>query len=134
MQEFDPKLPVSLKEAMRSTVFMLHGGDRGFDIWLSKTADDLANPALLPKPPDFKGLAIPATAQEVINSPHGIVDHFLEHLDTMGVWEYQVVGTEAAGWITVTDQVWGHVIEQQRWSEENLQSLAKKYGVGNGIS
>lgn len=112
---------------VRSNIFALHGGEVGFDLWLNETADIMAKPETLSEPPAMWHSIMPSIDAELAERPYLVVDYMLNTLHKIRAWAYRVQVNGDI--IQVIDPACGHVIEELTLSNENLQSLAKKYGV-----
>lgn len=105
-------------------VDVLFGGPEKLDCWLTRAADQLADPNLA-KP------VVLVSAQEalrgLVNRPKEALELMLARLDHLGIWGYTIkVGD---GLATVCDDLSGHVLEMVAiagWPQIN--ALADRYG------
>ncbi len=105
-------------------VAVLFGGKGKLDCWLTKAADQLADPNLA-KPVLLP--AVPEALRGLVNRPKEALDLMLARLEDLGIWGYTVkVGD---GLATITDDLSGHVLETVAIAEwPQINALAGKYG------
>jgi hypothetical protein len=105
-------------------VAILFGGPEKLDCWITKAADQLADPNLA-KPIVFP--SVPEALRRLVDRPQEALDLMLERLDDLGIWGYTVKVRD--GLATVTDDLTGHVLEAtpiMEWPQ--IHVLADKYG------
>ncbi|MDD5640420.1 MAG: hypothetical protein PHX53_02140 [Syntrophales bacterium] len=103
----------------------LFGGLDKLDCWLTKAADQLADPDKA-KPATLP-VAIPESFRNLMQRPREVIDGLLEKLHELNTWGYGV--RVKGGRAEVTDNLSGHVVETVRInSPEEIQALVEKYG------
>ena len=109
-----------------SLIAVLFGGREQLDCWLSKTADQLADPEIA-KPAAIPGTMIPESFQALMLRPREVIDGLLERLQELHTWDYTV--RVQGGLATVIDDLTGHVAETMPVSSpEEIKELVKRYG------
>jgi len=103
----------------------LFGGRKKLDCWLTKAADQLADPEKA-KPATLP-VAIPKNFQELMRRPKEAIDGLLEKLHELHTWGYGV--RVQGGLAEVTDDLTGHMVELVPVNGPvEIQELVKKYG------
>ncbi len=103
----------------------LFGGREKLDCWLTKAADQLADPEKAK--PAALPVAIPQNFQALMRRPWEVIDGLLEKLHELNTWGYGV--RVQGGLAEVTDDLTGHVVETVPVNTpEEVQALAEKYG------
>jgi len=104
----------------------LFGGPEKLDCWLTKAADQLADPDEA-KPAAIPTSMVPESFQALMMRPREVIDGLLEKLHELHTWEYRVRVQD--GRAEVTDALTGHVIETVPVnSPDEIQKLVEKYG------
>jgi hypothetical protein len=123
-------LPEEIKRRIGDTIFSLHGGQQGFDCWISKIADAMAT-ANSPGESEIARLGnLPDKIVAISRNPHEVVDTILSLVDRLNLFSYEL--RRSNGKVEVVDSFSGHIIEELQSDESNLQALAKKYEVNDG--
>jgi len=109
-----------------SLIAVLFGGREKLDCWLSKTADQLANPEIA-TPAAIPGTMIPESFQALMLRPREVIDGLLSKLHELHTWGYAV--RVQGGLATVIDDLTGHVLETREINgEPEIEALKEKYG------
>jgi hypothetical protein len=109
-----------------SLIAVLFGGREKLDCWLSKSADQLADPEIA-KPAAIPGSMIPESFQALMLRPREVIDGLLSKLQDLHTWGYTV--RVQGGLATVLDDLTGHVAETVPvTSPEEIQELVERYG------
>lgn len=105
-------------------IAVLFGGQEKLDCFITRAADQLADPGLL-KPVVLP--SVPEAFRGLVDRPQEALDLMLERLDDLGIWGYTVQVKD--GLATVTDDLSGHVLEAApilEWPQ--IHALTDKYG------
>ena len=121
-----PETPEEMRQRTREVVLSVYGGSVKLDCTLTRWADDLADPFKV-RPVELPGF-IPTGFRSLMLQPLGVVDLLIEQFDQLGVWSFRM--KEIGDQVEIRDPVLGHVVEVVPRTEENLQTLARKYGIG----
>jgi hypothetical protein len=105
------------KSNLAEMLFSMHGGAKGFDLWLVKTADFLAKHKSVPS--EFA----PLVSQLSNGPPLEMIDMMIESLDNAGAWQFKI--NQSNGISQVIDLVSGDIVEESH----DLQSMIEKYKV-----
>ncbi len=105
-------------------VDVLFGGPDKLDCWLTRAADQLADPGLV-RPVILP--TVPKALRGLVDRPQEALDLMLERMDDLGIWGYTVQVKD--GLANVTDDLSGHVLETVAIAEwPQINALADKYG------
>jgi hypothetical protein len=114
-----------------STVFCsFFGGSARLDLWLTRIADDLANPDD-PRVRPLPLTNVPLFFQTMMNRPREVVDMLLEQLHDMAIWSYtvKITGSGDCARALVIDQTSGHLLEEVGGRRKTVtQVMTEKYG------
>jgi hypothetical protein len=114
----------------KALVFSFFGGADKIDCYLNRMAEVMAKPDLIKIAtlPSF----IPESYRGMMHRPEGVVDLILEKLELLGMWSFQIY--QQNGRVTVVDLLNGHIVEEAKEYQVDLQALAKKYGVSDAAT
>jgi hypothetical protein len=113
---------MKIEESLITTFF---GGPEKLDCWLTRTADQLADPAMA-KPTPLP-IAIPEQIREWMLRPFEVLDGLLEKLEGLRTWSYTI--SVQKGLAMVTDNLTNHILEVIPMAEESeIRPLFEKYG------
>ena len=126
-------LPPDLREQIAGPFLTMFGGRDKLDCWLTKIADQLAdpgNPAI--RPISLDPARFPAEYQSWMHRPGEVVDHLLGQMDSLSIFGYtaKIVEQGEMYLAIVSDQAIGHVIEEAAGPDPDnlIHSLVEKYG------
>lgn len=126
-------LPPEMRAQIAAPFLTMFGGQDKLDCWLTKTADQLAdpgNPAI--RPISLDQARFPAEFQSWMHRPGEVVDHILEQLESLAIFGYtaKIVKQGEIPLAIITDQASSHIIEEAAGPdpESLIRSLGEKYG------
>lgn len=109
-------------------IFMLFGGVRKFDVWLTSIADFLAKPGEA-RPPELQLIGFRTHVPD-----KAMVDFILESLDKLSPWGYRVEITRSGDNVRVAvfDETWGHLVELSDHARKTVAEISAEYAAQYG--